>query len=154
MKIYNYGKQTGEYIGESTASENPLEQGKYLIPSNATTKEPIISKAGFVTVFKDGEWTSVEDIRGTWYNIREEVVIVSLDDDVSGLTKEPVPYTDEELEAMILAEKLAEAQALLDSTQFKFGDDYDQKDTPEWLALKVKRQEAREFIRVNDVPNP
>ena len=63
-------------------------------------------------------------------------------------------YTDEELEAKAIQTKLAEAQSLLDSTQFKFGDDYDQKDTPEWLALKVKRQEAREFIRSNDVPNP
>ena len=44
---------------------------------------------------------------------------------------------------------LAKAKELLDSTQFKFGDDYDQKDTPEWLELKAKRQEAREFIRAN-----
>lgn len=62
--------------------------------------------------------------------------------------------TEAELAEQELKAKLGEAQALLDSTQFKFGDDYDQKDTPEWLALKVKRQEAREFIRINDVPNP
>ena len=62
--------------------------------------------------------------------------------------------TDEEVAKQELEVKLSEAQALLDSTQFKFGDDYDQKDTPEWLVLKVKRQEAREFIRANDVPNP
>ena len=61
--------------------------------------------------------------------------------------------TAEEIAEQELKAKLGEAQALLDSTQFKFGDDYDQKDTPEWLALKVKRQEAREFIRANDVPN-
>ena len=61
--------------------------------------------------------------------------------------------TEAELAEQELKAKLGEAQALLDSTQFKFGDDYDQKDTPEWLALKVKRQEAREFIRSNNVPN-
>ena len=44
---------------------------------------------------------------------------------------------------------LAKAKELLDSTQFKFGDDYDQKGTPEWLELKAKRQEARTFIRAN-----
>lgn len=104
MKIYNYDKQTGEYIGESTASENPLEIGEYLIPANATTEAPIVSQEGFVTVFKDGEWTSVDDIRGTWYNIREEVVITSLDDDVSRLTKEPIAYTDEELQAKAIQE--------------------------------------------------
>lgn len=57
--------------------------------------------------------------------------------------------TSEEINEQELKAKLSEAQALLDSTQFKFGDDYDQKDTPEWLALKVKRQEARAFIRDN-----
>ena len=66
--------------------------------------------------------------------------------------------TIEEIEAYEvkkeLKAKIGKAQALLDSTQFKFGDDYDQKDTPEWLELKAKRQEAREFIRINDVPNP
>lgn len=62
--------------------------------------------------------------------------------------------TSEELAKEELKAKLGEAQALLDSTQFKFGDDYDKKDTPEWLALKAKRAEAREFIRANDVPNP
>ena len=44
---------------------------------------------------------------------------------------------------------LKAAKELLDSTQFKFGDDYDQKDTPEWLELKAKRQVAREFVRAN-----
>jgi len=97
MKIYNYDKQTGELLGGSIARENPLEQGKYLIPSNSTIKEPIVPEDGHVAVFKDDEWTSVEDIRGTWYNIREEVEVTSLDHDMTGLTKEPVPYTAEEL---------------------------------------------------------
>ena len=57
--------------------------------------------------------------------------------------------TAEEIAEQELKAKLGEAQALLDSTQFKFGDDYDQKDTPEWLELKAKRQVAREFVRVN-----
>ena len=57
--------------------------------------------------------------------------------------------TAEEIAEQELKAKIAEAKALLDSTQFKFGDDYDQKDTPEWLELKARRQEAREFIRDN-----
>lgn len=104
MKIYNYDKQTGEFLSESIARENPLEQGKYIIPANATIEAPIVSNEGFITVFKDGEWTSVEDIRGIWYNIREEVVVTSLDADVSGLSKEPVPYTDEELQTKAIQE--------------------------------------------------
>ena len=46
--------------------------------------------------------------------------------------------------------KLNEANYLLASTEFKFNADYDLKDTPEWLELKAKRQEAREFIRANN----
>jgi hypothetical protein len=57
--------------------------------------------------------------------------------------------TDKEIEAEELNKKLQECQAYLDATQFKFGDDYDLKDTPEWLDIKVKRQECREFIRIN-----
>lgn len=60
-------------------------------------------------------------------------------------------YSEEVVEAMAAKyEKSASIKAakeLLDSTQFKFGDDYDQKDTPEWLELKVKRQKARVFLR-------
>lgn len=46
--------------------------------------------------------------------------------------------------------KLNEAKYVLASTDFKFNSDYDLKDTPEWLELKARRQEAREFIRAND----
>lgn len=40
-----------------------------------------------------------------------------------------------------------EAQDLLDSTQYKFGDDYDQKDTPEYAELTEQRRLARLRIR-------
>ena len=64
-----------------------------------------------------------------------------------------VSYSDEVVEAMAAkyekSAALSRAKEFLDSTQFKFGDDYDQKGTDEWLALKAKRQEARDFIRGN-----
>lgn len=98
-----------------------------------------------------------------YYKINNEVFAYELDGSQDHLIGDKVLMTAEEVEAhinppkkeaQILAEKIAEAQKLLDSTQFKFGDDYDKKNTPEWLELKAKRQEAREFIRANDVPNP
>ena len=61
----------------------------------------------------------------------------------------PTEPTTEELEARILAEKVAEAKQYLVDTDFKFNDDYDQKDIPEWLEIKAKRAEAREFVRAN-----
>lgn len=48
-----------------------------------------------------------------------------------------------------LTNKLKEAKDFLNDTQFKFGDDYDLKGTPEWEELKAKRQEARAFLRAN-----
>ena len=63
---------------------------------------------------------------------------------------EPEPeFTEEELARISLNKAIQEAQSLLDSTQFKFGEDYDKKYTSEWLELKAKRQEAREFIRLH-----
>lgn len=58
--------------------------------------------------------------------------------------------TEAEIALETLRAKVAEAKQFLNATQFKFGDDYDQKDTPEWLELKAKRQELREFIRANN----
>ena len=62
-------------------------------------------------------------------------------------------YSEEVVEVMAAkyekSAALKKAKEFLDSTQFKFGDDYDQKDTDEWLELKAKRQVAREFVRAN-----
>ena len=57
--------------------------------------------------------------------------------------------TPEEIAEQEIETKLQEAQYLLDTTEFKFNDDYDLKNTPQWLELKAKRQEARQFIRDN-----
>ena len=62
-------------------------------------------------------------------------------------------YSEETVEIMAVKHEksvaLKKARELLDSTEFKFNADYDQKDTPEWLELKAQRQVAREFIRAN-----
>lgn len=48
-----------------------------------------------------------------------------------------------------LTKEIKELTTFLNETQFKFGDDYDLKGTPEWEELKIKRQQAREFVRRN-----
>ena len=66
MKVYNYNKDTKEFISITQASKNPLEQGKYLIPANATTIAIGINKDGFAQVFDEvnNAWDYVEDNRG------------------------------------------------------------------------------------------
>ena len=63
MKIYNYHRDTGEFINESIANESPLEPGVYLIPANATQIKPPAVSANEAAVFVDG-WQVVPDFRG------------------------------------------------------------------------------------------
>lgn len=61
---------------------------------------------------------------------------------------EPIK-TEEEF----LAQKIAEAKAYLASTDFKDLPRYKPKDGEDMETIYAKRDEAREFIRTNDVPN-
>ena len=63
-------------------------------------------------------------------------------------TPEP-EFTEAELAQQVLDKSIAEAKAYLASTDFKVLPDYDEDVT----TIKAKRQEAREFIRANDVSN-
>lgn len=56
MQIYNYSSTTGEYIGESMASESPLEPGVFLIPANATAVAPPNAQEGKTINFENGVW--------------------------------------------------------------------------------------------------
>lgn len=58
MKIYNYNKETKQFISQTIANPNPLEVGEYLIPANATTIEVLPHKDGFKIVFDEvkKEW--------------------------------------------------------------------------------------------------
>ena len=118
MEIYNYVGGTGEYVGTSTASPDPLDVGQFLIPANATTTEPLSAREGYAVVLTGAEWAYVEDNRGTAYDVREEVTIEALGALASGITKEAVPFTDAEIAANAQAELNATSQAYLDSTDW------------------------------------
>lgn len=63
-------------------------------------------------------------------------------------------FTEEELAQQELEAKIAEAKAYLASTDFKMTVDYYATLTVEQQEeLTVKRAEAREYVRVNDVSN-
>jgi hypothetical protein len=61
LVVYSYKKDTGEYLGEGTASESPLEPGTFHIPANATEIKPMDFKDGYGRFYKEGEWQLVKD---------------------------------------------------------------------------------------------
>lgn len=56
MDVFHYASDTGEYLGQSSADESPLEKGVFLIPAHATTEPPPQPQGGFVIRFVDGAW--------------------------------------------------------------------------------------------------
>ena len=118
MEIYNYVGGTGEYVGTSTASPDPLDVGQFLIPANATTTAPLSAREGYAVVLTGAEWAYVEDNRGSAYDVREEVTIEVLGALPTGITKEAVPFTDAEIAANAQAETNATNQAYLASTDW------------------------------------
>lgn len=150
MKIYNYNKETKEFTTSTNATENPLEKGKYLIPANATDKEPLEPKDGFAVCFneKNKEWEYIEDNRGIAYNIREKVIIDYLGKLKDGITKEPVPMTEYELELKELNEKIQRAMSYLSETDYNFTvDKYSTLTDEKKVELETLREEARQTIR-------
>jgi hypothetical protein len=75
MKIYQYDKQTFEFLKETIAVENPRRTGSYMIPANHTEKQVLPVLRGYSCIFKkngkitemlseDGNWEYVLDERG------------------------------------------------------------------------------------------
>jgi hypothetical protein len=61
--VYGYNDKTGEYMGETTAYESPLEPGVYLIPANATETAPPETGEHEAAVWHGAAWEISEDWR-------------------------------------------------------------------------------------------
>lgn len=94
----------------------------------------------------------------SFYKIENGKPIIQVSEEI--ILEEYIPFKvgkepNELIEALNyqidLIDKIKELEKFLNDTQFKFGDDYDLKGTPEWEELRAKRQEAREFIRANEI---
>lgn len=81
MKHYNFDKITGEFLSEEPTAVNPREDGKFLIPSSATTVAPPPVDANQIAIFNGNEWSVVKDFRNQeFYNSNgDEIVISALD---------------------------------------------------------------------------
>lgn len=71
MIIYNYHRDTKEYISTTIAREDPLEPGRYLLPACATTFPPPNIGTNEVAVYdtETNTWSIEKDYRGTKYYV-------------------------------------------------------------------------------------
>lgn len=67
MEIYNYSPLTGEYVVATQARPDPLDEGNFLIPANATTDAPPAFGDDEIPVWENGAWVVKPDFRGTKY---------------------------------------------------------------------------------------
>ncbi|MNL12687.1 hypothetical protein D3C87_1335600 [compost metagenome] len=54
--VFNFDAATGEYLFASVPDRDPLVNGRFLIPANATMLPPPDEQAGFVRRFVGGAW--------------------------------------------------------------------------------------------------
>lgn len=135
MRIYYYGSATGIFMGSGEAEPDPMEDGKYLIPANATLIEPPEIPNGKRAVYRGGAW-ELEDIP------------------LPPSTPEP---TLDELKAAKVAEFTARASVELGATDYKVLRQLGQKTCgiptsmtfEEYQALEVSRQAVRD--KCNDL---
>jgi len=69
MEIYHYDPKTLEFLGKTFARKDPLEEGRYLIPANATGITPPQLGPNETCVFNksNNSWSKVADYRGQDY---------------------------------------------------------------------------------------
>jgi hypothetical protein len=84
MKIYNYQPTTKEYLGESIADKDPLDDTNWLIPANAVTVMPPVSGTNEVAVYDKAvsEWRLLPDYRNipVWDAEGNSEVVISIGD--------------------------------------------------------------------------
>lgn len=64
MRIFNYHPQTGEFLSESLASVDPMNEERHLIPLYATTVEPPEAQERKARIIRNDAWEYVDDYRG------------------------------------------------------------------------------------------
>lgn len=75
MIVYNYHPITHEYTGYSEADPDPLEDGRWLIPANATTISPPDQITGKSRNFVNGSWCYLDVV--TELNFNKQGVLLT-----------------------------------------------------------------------------
>ena len=79
MNLYNYDKNTKEYLSTTLASADPMEtkiRGEFvpLVPANATLIEPPTVEANQVAVFENNKWVIKADYRKDYKKVTDEFI--------------------------------------------------------------------------------
>ena len=162
MIVYKYDIETKEFIQELEINE---AYGTNL--PFTTTIKPLAKKEGFAICFNSTKWEYIEDNRNTVvYNkeTKQESKISYLGkikDDVTTSKPEQFDKWDYDNNVWILdlvakdkyelEIKIAEAKQYLEKTDHKFYNGYKPKEGEDLATIEAKRDEAREYIRMNEV---
>lgn len=112
MKIYNYNKETGELVETTNAKPNPKEEGKFLIPANATSKSPLKPKVDYAVCFVNKAWKYVVDNRSKTYYQNNIKVDFKLGDEIT-TAMTISQYTAEELADIERLKRIAVVKNLI-----------------------------------------
>ena len=105
--IWHFDPITGEFLSQSDAEPDPMEEGRFLLPAYATFKSPPEVAAGQVAVMSDTGWTVKSDLRGAQYWLtdgsRHTIGKIGEDKPADALDAAPVlPPTDADINAEIV----------------------------------------------------
>ncbi|MCM1224018.1 MAG: phage tail assembly chaperone [Lachnospiraceae bacterium] len=121
--LYEYSPQTGEFIAANPATPDPKHPGQYLARMNTTFTAPPATGEHEAAVWKNGQWETTPDWRGTTYYTLDkngqvqQVEIKELGQTVpegAYLNREDIPETPEQL----LAAAIAKRDAMLAATDW------------------------------------
>lgn len=162
MIVYKYDTQTKEFIQELEINEAYGTN----IPFTTTIK-PLAKKDGFAICFNGTKWEYVEDNRNTVAYSKETKqeskisYLGKIKDDVTTSKPEQFDKWDYDNNVWILdlvakdkydlEIKIAESKQYLAKTDHKFYNGYKPKEGEDLAAIEAKRDEAREYIRMNEV---
>lgn len=104
MDIFHHHPLTGELLGSGVADPDPLEEGAWLLPANATTISPPASEEGKARVFSQGTWVQIDDHRGeTWWDVEGNPIMVA---DLGDPTDDGLTDVEPEAETIPLSEQV------------------------------------------------
>ena len=78
--VFSYDRITKEYAGEYKCQKDPMKEGAFLMPANATEKEPPQTHTFEVACYINGKWEIKPDYRGQKVIVLETQQIQTIKD--------------------------------------------------------------------------